>query len=87
MRRKCKNILRRIFHAHLIRTRSELAWTQAEMARVLEMDERSFVDLDHGKSSCSGLTLALYLSYCCDNPLQFLEDFKSAYEKETKVAL
>lgn len=87
MRKFCEDLLKEFFHQHLIRTREKLAWTQAEMAKILEMDERSFIELDHGNSGCSGLTLALYLSYCCDDPMQFLEDFKATYEKETRVTV
>lgn len=85
MRKQCKKILQKLFHAYLIRSRNQMAWTQAEMAEVLEMSERSFVDLDHGKAGCSALTLALFLTYCCDDPRQFLDDFKTSYEKETQI--
>lgn len=46
------------------------------MAGLLGMDCRSYVDLDHGKSACSGLTLAMYLSNCCLDPLGFLQNFR-----------
>lgn len=85
MRDLCKNIFKEFFHQHLIRTRDDLEWTQEHMARALAMAPRSFVDLDHGKTSCSGLTLALYLSYCCKDPQEFLADFRKAYEKEVIV--
>ena len=85
MRKFYEGILKRYFYKHLIRTRDDLAWTQAKMAKTLAMDERSYIDLDHGKSSCSALTLALYLIYCCDDPIKFLNDFKTTYEKETQV--
>lgn len=85
MRQTIKNILKKEFHAYLVRFRNEQSLTQAEMARILEMDERSFVDLDHGKSCCSALTLALYLSYCCEDPVQFLDDFKSKCEAATQI--
>ena len=87
MRKFYEDVLRQVFYRYLIRTRDEMAWTQAEMAKVLEMDERSFVELDHGNSGCSGLTLALFLSYCCEDPLRFLEDFKTDYEREAAVRL
>lgn len=87
MRKFCKELLKKFFHQHLVRTRDKLAWTQAEMAKILEMDERSFIDLDHGKNGCSGLTLALYLTYCCDDPVKFLNDFKAIYEKEARLTV
>ena len=87
MRKLCENILKRYFYKHLIRTRDDLAWTQAKMAKTLAMDERSYIDLDHGKSSCSALTLILFLIYCCDDPVKFLNDFKAVYEEETRVTI
>lgn len=85
MRKHCERILKKFFYNHLIRTRDDLAWTQAQMAKTLAMDERSYIDLDHGKSLCSSLTLMLYLSYCCDDPIKFIKDFKEVYEKETAL--
>ena len=85
MRTILRKVFKRYFHNHLVRTRNELAWTQEQMADVLAMAERSYIDLDHGKSSCSGSTLALYLAYCCDDPKKFLDDFKDEYEKATQV--
>ena len=87
MRKTIKDILKKEFHTYLVRFRDEQALTQADMARILEMDERSFVDLDHGKTCCSALTLALYLTYCCEDPLQFLEDFRTKYEAATRVTV
>lgn len=87
MRTILKKLFKRYFHNHLVRTRNELAWTQAEMAEVLAMAERSYIELDHGKSCCSGDTLMLYLSYCCDDPKKFVDEFKVLYEKETKVTV
>lgn len=46
------------------------------MATLLIMDDRSYADLDHGNSCCSALTLVLYLIYCCDDPMAFLENLR-----------
>lgn len=51
------------------------------MAAVLVMDDRSYVELDHGKSCCSALTLALYLIYCCENPTAFLTGLREVLEE------
>ena len=39
-----------------------------------------FLHLDHGKTCCSGLTLALFLIYACEDPLMFLEELRYALE-------
>lgn len=85
MRTILKKVFKRYFHNHLVRTRNELAWTQAQMAEVLAMAERSYIELDHGKSCCNGDTLMLYLSYCCDDPQEFINGFKERFETEAKV--
>lgn len=55
--------------------------THAQMASLLAMDVRSYADLDHGRSCCSSLTLARYLIYCSDDPLEFLNELRGAFEE------
>lgn len=86
MRKTYRNILKECFNRILVRTRTEQLLTQSEMAERLAMDERSYIDLDHGKSCCSAVTLALFLIYCCCDPLGFLEELKNAIEAETDCA-
>lgn len=81
MRKICTNILRDLFHTHLIRTRDALAITQEEMADRLMMADRTYADLDHGKSGCSALTFALYLIYICPDRGAFLEELRRALEE------
>jgi DNA-binding XRE family transcriptional regulator len=82
MRKQYTSILKQFFYEQLIHTREERRLTQAQMARLLEMDERSYVDLDHGKSGCSSLTLVRFLIYCYDDPKTFLEQLRFAFEQE-----
>lgn len=46
------------------------------------MEDRSYIDLDHGKSCCSALTLALFLIYLCEDPMLFLNKLRKAFEAE-----
>lgn len=48
------------------------------------MASRTYVDLDHGKTCCSGLTLALFLIYTCPDPMKFLEELRYALEESDK---
>ena len=51
------------------------------------MDERSYIDLEHGKTCCSAITLARFLVYMCESPIQFLEGLRRAFDNnENKVA-
>lgn len=65
MRKTYHKILKSCFHSSLVRTRAALELTQSQMAEKLAMDDRSYINLDHGKNCCSALTLVLFLIYCC----------------------
>ena len=54
--------------------------TQEKMADRLEMATRNFSNLDNKKSSCSAVTLSLFLIYCTD-PIEFLDELKKSYEE------
>jgi len=86
MRKKFQQILKTYFYHDLIKTRKELNLSQAKMAERLMMDNRSYIQLDHGKFCCSGLTLALYLIYCSIDPILFLNKLQYAFEKEDRDA-
>lgn len=86
MRRQYQKALKSCFHSSLVRTRKALAFTQAQMAERLAMDDRSYSELDHGRSGCSAITLALFLVYCCRDPLGFLGELKNAFETENDDA-
>lgn len=80
MRKHYIQVLRSFFHNKLFHTREALGITQEEMAHRLAMATRTYVDLDHGKTSCSALTLALFLIYVCADPAAFLEELRDAFE-------
>lgn len=86
MRKTYHTILKHHFHSTLVRTRMDLGLTQAEMAERLSMDDRSFIDLDHGKSCCSAITLALFLIYVCPDIEEFLEELRHAFEDGSNQA-
>lgn len=79
MRKTYQCILKVYFNRNLVQTRTTLQLTQAEMAERLSMDDRSYIDLDHGKSCCSAVTLALYLAFVCDDVPQFVEGLRYAF--------
>lgn len=83
MRKQCEQILKNLFYEKLIYTRHKLGYTQEDMAEILKMDVRSYVELDHGCSKCSALTLCLFLIYCYDEPYIFLNELKTSIESRT----
>lgn len=86
MRKQYTQILKAHFHQKLFRSRVALDITQEEMASRLSMANRTYVDLDHGKTCCSALTLALFLIYICPEPMEFLEELRYAFENEASRA-
>ena len=81
MKRIYRQILKETLHEEIVKTRAELGWTQEQMAEVLEMDTRSYVDLDHGKYSCSVLTFVLFLLYCCADSRALLIKIRSRFDE------
>ncbi len=86
MRKHLNAILKQHFYTQLMLTRSMLGYTQAKMADQLFMDDRSYIDLDHGKSCCSALTLALFLIYCCEDSAAFLHELRKAFDESINNA-
>ena len=86
MRKHYTKILKAIFHKSLSYQRIALGMSQEEMAHRLAMASRTYVDLDHGKTCCSGLTLALFLIHICPDPMKFLEELRHALEESDKKA-
>lgn len=80
MRETFYEILKDCFYRQLVTRREKLDWTQTRMAKGLLMDARSYIELDHGNSCGSSLTLMLFLIYYCEDPLAFLEEVQSALE-------
>lgn len=86
MRSHYTSVFKAFFHEKLFRRRVELDITQEEMADRLVKVGRTYVDLDHGKTGCSALTLALFLIYICADPLAFLEELRNAFENGSNKA-
>lgn len=80
MRKEYHTILKRYFCNKLVQIRISEDITQEKMARALLMDERSYIDLEHGKSGCSAVTLVLFLIYVCNDVPAFIEDLHNAFE-------
>ena len=80
MRKAVHKVLKKFFCGKLVHIRNSEGLTQAKMANALLMDERSYADLEHGKTGCSAVTLALFLIYVCHDVPGFLEDLRVAFE-------
>ena len=82
MRKHYARVLKSFFYEKVSCTRYDLGLTQEEMASRLAMSARTYIDLDHGKTCCSAVTLALFLIYICADPPRFLEELRLAFEAD-----
>jgi len=88
MRERYKQALKAFFRHQIFYTRVEmLEITQEEMAHRMSLSSRSYVDLEHGKTSCSAVTLAMFLVYVCNDPIKFQEELRYAFESVRAKAL
>ena len=65
--------LRAFMSADFCTTRKSLGLTQAQMAERLDIDLRSYADLEHGKNLCSTRVLLMYMLRCKKDRDGFLE--------------
>ena len=86
VRKIYQKILKRCFYDELVQARAIFGLTQSQMVARLIIDDRSYVDLDHGKTLCSGLTLAWYLSDACLDPIRFLWNFRREIEQKSAIS-
>ena len=81
MSNRYKQVLAAFFRHQIFHTRVEiLDITQEEMAHRIGISTRSYVDLENGKTTCSAVTLALFLAFVCIDPIVFREELRYAFE-------
>ena len=79
-------LIRKHFSRAISELREQQELTQAEMAERLCMDERSYVNLDHGKSCCGVVTLVLFLINECPNVEVFLRELRDIFDEANDAA-
>lgn len=83
MRKHYTKVLKTFLRSKLLNSRAELGISQEDMADRLSMSGRSYVDLEHGETGGGAVTLALFLVYFCEDPVQFQTELREAFERET----
>lgn len=69
--------LRSFMSTDLKTTRISLGLSQLKMAELLDIDLRSYANLEHGKSLCSTRVFLQYVFQCkSENQTQFMEQIK-----------
>ena len=81
MREAYQAALKSVLHVQITQYRDRMGLTQAQMAEILLMDVRSYIDLDHGKSMCGTLSFVLFLLYCCQDRDALLQSIQMAFDK------
>ena len=85
MRNEMEAVLKEAFRELALKTRYERGLTQNKMSRALVMSERSYEDIERGKTGCGALTVVLLLMEI-DNPILFLNDLRKKLEKAYEMA-
>ncbi|MBR7032076.1 MAG: helix-turn-helix transcriptional regulator [Clostridia bacterium] len=73
-------LLKTEFRNLALTTRYKLGLTQREMAEMLSMSERSYSDIEGGKTSCGTLT-SILLIQMQDDPYEFLSKLKDGFQR------
>lgn len=63
MRQATHTVIKTHFCKHITATRRKFKWTKHKMAEKLDMDDRSYSDIEKGEFACSAVTLVLYLVF------------------------
>jgi len=85
MRNEMEAVLKEAFKELALKTRYERGLTQNKMSRALVMSERSYEDIERGKTGCGALTVVLLLMEI-DDPILFLNVLKKKLEKAYEMA-
>lgn len=85
MRNEMEAILKEAFKELALKTRYERGLTQNKMSKALVMSERSYEDIERGKTGCGALTVVLLLMEI-DDPILFLNSLKKKLEKAYEMA-
>ena len=84
MRKTYHRLIREYFCRTIFEYRIQADLTQLQMAERLYMDERSYIDLEHGKNGCSVVTLILYLIFECPDSDAFLMDMEQLHKQASE---
>ena len=83
--KKMHSVFKEVITEHIKATRKELGLTQAEMATNLQIDLRTYCNIESGRSLCGTMTLLMYLVYICPDVNGLLENIKNRKEEKEKI--
>lgn len=74
--KKMHSIYKEVITEHIKATRKELGLTQAEMSAKLQIDLRTYCNIESGRSLCGTMTLLIYLLYICPDVNGLLDEIR-----------
>ena len=77
----CNCELRTFLGTCFLRTRNDLHMTQTQFAAELNIDRRSYLDIEHSKNICCVITLLIYLCYHCKNVPAVIDGCREVLDK------
>ena len=70
MRQTVHAVIKTHLCKHISTTRAKNKWTKRKMAEELDMDDRSYADIEKGTSACSTVTFILYILFVLEEEKQ-----------------
>ena len=80
MRKNIEAVYKDTFRDIALKTRFDLDFTQAKMSEALLMSERSYEEIESGRSACGAVTAMLLLLYV-EHRDEVLDELKTSMEK------
>ena len=80
MRKNIEAVYKDTFRDIALKTRFDLGFTQAKMSEALLMSERSYEEIESGRSACGAVTAMLLLLYI-EHRNEVLDKLKTSMEK------
>ena len=87
MRKTAHAVIKENLRSKIFQTRVKNNWTKRRMAEMLAMDDRSYSDIEKGISSCSVVTLVIFIAFVLEDSVQKEELFKELRESIEKAWL
>lgn len=87
MRKTAHAVIKENLRSKIFQTRVKNKWTKRRMAEMLAMDDRSYSDIEKGISSCSVVTLVIFIAFVLEDSVQKEELFKELRESIEKAWL
>lgn len=77
MKQKSKDEIKQYLQERFKEERLRYGLSQSAFARRLQIDVRSYADIEHGESMCGLMTFLIFLSVACSDPADLVSRLQS----------